>query len=335
MGDKTGIEWTDATWNPVTGCTKVSPGCKHCYAKRVFPRVYGRQIINHVDGPRPRVFENVWTHPDRLPMPIHWRRPRRIFVNSMSDLFHENVPFGFVDEVLAVAVLSPQHTFQILTKRAERMFNYFDYDLRIRYVVQAIYNLARQEKIKDIPQWDWPLRNVHMGISAENQETYDERVHWLNKTPARVRWISAEPLLGPIDMNLESKVPSGQESELDNPDRLDLVDWVVVGGESGPEARPMHPEWVAQIRHECQRAGVPFLFKQWGEWTSQPTHKQLDDECIGADTVLLKLDGTQHGWGRSDNTPFDGSDACMYRIGKRAAGRVFDGVTWNQYPVTP
>ena len=214
MADKSKIEWTQATWNPVTGCTKVSPGCKHCYAERLAKRLQAMGVKKYANGFK------VTLHEDALEIPLRWKHPRIIFVNSMSDLFHEEVPLEFIRKVFAVMKQARQHIFQVLTKRAERMAE-----------------LA--------PLLEWPP-NVWMGVSVENQH-YTYRIDLLRQVPASVRFLSLEPLLGPIpDLN------------------LDGIHWVIVGGESGPGARPMRKEWVLDIRDQCQRAGVLFFFKQWG-----------------------------------------------------------------------
>ncbi len=214
MADKSPIEWTQATWNPVTGCTKVSPGCKHCYAERLAKRLQAMGVKKYANGFK------VTLHEDALEIPLRWKQPRIIFVNSMSDLFHEEVPLEFIRKVFAVMKQAHQHIFQVLTKRAERMAE-----------------LA--------PLLEWPP-NVWMGVSVENQR-YTYRIDLLRQVPASVRFLSLEPLLGPIpDLN------------------LDGIHWVIVGGESGPGARPMKKEWVLEIRDQCIRAGVPFFFKQWG-----------------------------------------------------------------------
>jgi protein gp37 len=209
------IEWTEATWNPVTGCSKVSPGCAHCYAETFAERFRG--VPGH---PYERGFD-LQLREERLEQPLKWTQPRMIFVNSMSDLFHEDVPGRFIELVLGVMAKAHWHTFQILTKRSERL-------------AQLASRLS------------WP-DNVWMGVSVENQQ-WAQRVEDLRKVPAKVRFLSCEPLLGPL--------------------RLDLRDihWVIVGGESGPRARPMKAGWVREIRRQCEEAGVAFFFKQWGAY---------------------------------------------------------------------
>lgn len=267
MSTKTGIEWTNATWNPVTGCTKVSQGCKHCYAERDWPRFAANSNTIYFG----RQFTDIQCHPQRLEDPLRWTRPRLIFVNSMSDLFHEVVPFPFLDQVFAVMALAHWHTFQIATKRPERMLEYLtQHAPGGRYIWEAGQNI-RMPRGQEKPGPDWPLPNVWLGVSIEDQTTADERIPILLKTPAALRWVSAEPLLGPIDLSGEylaarcggrypfPNLPREHRSQF-----IHLLDWVVVGGESGPKARPMRPEWARELRDQCAGANVPFFFKQWG-----------------------------------------------------------------------
>lgn len=226
MGAKSDIEWTDATWNPVTGCTKISPGCKNCYAERLAFRLKEMGNVRYKNGFR------VTLHPDQLDLPLRWGKAKMIFVNSMSDLFHEDIPDEYIKKVFATMVKADWHIFQILTKRAERL-------------------------AKLAPQLPWPA-HVWQGVSVENQ-TYTKRVIALQKVPATVRFLSVEPLLGPI-----ANLP------------LDGVHWVIVGGESGPRHRPIKPEWVREIRKQCRTAQVPFFFKQWGGRTAKSGGRILD-----------------------------------------------------------
>lgn len=318
MGDKSRIEWTDASWNPVTGCSKVSQGCKHCYAEREWARLSGRG--QPYEG---RAFIDVLCHPERLDQPLRWRRPRRVFVNSMSDLFHEAVPDEFIDRVFAVMALAPQHTFQVLTKRPERMRAYLGgpglsllTEARIGARVMSLAH-SHGENVDD-PHWDtwwaWPLRNVWLGVSVEDQATADERIPLLLDTPATVRWLSAEPLLGPVDIGPYLS-PHFMPEDGSNPENHKL-DWVVVGGESGPHARPMHPDWARSLRDQCIAAGVRFFFKQWGEWQT------IADMSLDA---INRTPGTAPG-----HRFADGSE--VYRCGKARAGRLLDGRTWDEYP---
>ena len=280
MADKTGIEWTDATWNPVTGCTKVSEGCDHCYAETIAHRFAGTKAY-------PNGFD-VTLRPERLDQPLRWKRPRKVFVNSMSDLFHSDVPDDYIAQVFEVMTKAQQHTFQVLTKRPGRMRSL----------------LSRRSFRDNFAHWGqpWPLPNVWLGTSVETQRWADVRIPLLLDTPAAIRFLSCEPLLGPIDLFAW------------NIDRGMRVDWVIVGGESGPHARPMHPDWARQLRDDCLTAGIPFHFKQWGEWV---TEDQAPEDIIlpGLSTYLL-----------GDDEP------DFYKVGKKAAGRELDGQTWDEYP---
>ena len=230
MSDNSAIEWTDATWNPVTGCTKVSPGCAHCYAETITLR-FKR------GGPFLPGMTTITTHYDRLAIPGKWKTPRRIFVNSMSDLFHEYVPFDFVDEVFRRMIKYNQHIYQVLTKRPERMLEYLN--------------------STQTPCWPG---HVWAGVSVENQYWAKKRIPVLIDIPAEVRFLSVEPLLKEVDLS----------------QYLRDIQWVIVGGESGHRSRPMKEEWVVRIRDDCVEAGVPFFFKQWGGRTSKSGGRELD-----------------------------------------------------------
>jgi protein gp37 len=226
MAQASTIEWTEATWNPVTGCTKISPGCKFCYADRMARRLKAMGQERYRNG-----FQ-LTLQPDALQTPLKWKRPRVIFVNSMSDLFHKDVSLSYIQQCFAVMAEASQHTFQILTKRADRV----------------------AELSAELP---WP-KNVWMGTSVESVD-YVHRVRSLQRVPAHVRFLSVEPLLGPIP-----RLP------------LRNIHWVIVGGESGPGARPMQECWVAQIRDQCVTKGVPFFFKQWGGVNKKRTGRLLE-----------------------------------------------------------
>ncbi len=269
---KTGIAWTDETWNPVTGCTKVSAGCKHCYAEGVADRFWATQyppiVVKHkaLTAPlfRPRRFTDVQCHPDRLEQPLRWRKPRRVFVNSMSDLFHEDVPGEFIDRVFITMGMSPRHTFQVLTKRPHRMYQFMS-ELQDKWAkttrngqrVVGFGNAGMGVKESLVP---WPLSNVWLGVSVENQPTADERVPLLLQTPAAVRFVSAEPLLGSIrfGVSLHGNWIGPEKWEWGS------LDWVIVGGESGPDARPCDIEWVRSIKDQCAKAKVACFVKQLG-----------------------------------------------------------------------
>ncbi len=257
MADNSAIEWTDATWNPVRGCTKVSPGCKHCYAETFAERFRGVPGHPYEQGFDLRLV------PDKLEDPIRWQRPRRIFVNSMSDLFQEGIPAEFVDRVWAAMLLSPQHFFQVLTKRAERMRAYVDDpELYARVLVAADGYRGPRPQLCRVGVSDpqtFPAKWLWLGVSVEDRKYGLPRIDELRRTPARVRFLSVEPLLealGPLDL-------SG-------------IHWVIVGGESGPGARPMSPEWVTDIRDQCLAQRVPFFFKQWGGRLKKTTGRLLE-----------------------------------------------------------
>jgi protein gp37 len=220
------IEWTEKTWNPVTGCTPVSAGCDHCYARRMAKRLQGMGQPRYANG------FDVTCHPEALGEPLRWKKPRMVFVGSMGDLFHEDVPDEFIQSVFEIMWNASQHTYQILTKRAERL----------------------PSLVKDLP---WP-KNVWLGVSVENRKTA-YRLMMLRSVPAALRFVSFEPLLEDV----------GAQS-------LASIDWAIVGGESGPKARPMHPEWARSIRDQCQAAGVPFFFKQWGGVNKKTAGRFLD-----------------------------------------------------------
>jgi protein gp37 len=297
----TTIEWTDETWNPVTGCTKVSQGCKNCYAETIANRFWGE-----------RKFTDVLCHEDRLEIPIHWRKPRRVFVNSMSDLFHPDVPFSFVDKVVAIMQEAYRHTFQILTKRPERMWEYFekrlDGEWRFIHLDHAIAAMGRPHPTVTM----FPFPNIWLGVSVEDQATANERIPWLLKTPAAVRFVSYEPALGPV--NIWQACGLVPDSWFSNSG----LDWIICGGESGPGARPMHPDWARSLRDQCVSAGVPFFFKQWGEWKKYTGQSS---------NTIRWMDNTGKMQTGDNNGAFP-----FARVGKKAAGRLLDGSEWNEYP---
>lgn len=313
MGDRSSIEWTDATWNPVTGCTKVIKGCKHCYAERDWSR------LQHLPRFAGRAFTDVACHPERIDQPLRWTKQRRIFVNSMSDLFHEDVPDEFIDQVFAAMASAKQHKFQVLTKRPQRMLDY----------CKTIGRHHENDRVSIADNWRMCnegrcLPNVWLGVSVEDQAAADERIPLLLQTPAAVRWISAEPLLGPVDLDrlaidscdddyTISAISGRRIARYGTKPGAPRLDWVVVGGESGPKARPMHPDWVRSLRDQCAAAVVPFLFKQWGEWAPN---------CL-----CFRIDAC-----KTTQRPEPGKPGCMFRCGKRAAGRLLDGVQHDGYP---
>jgi protein gp37 len=319
------IEWTDTTWSPVTGCTKVSPGCDHCYADGIARRFAGTPAF-------PRGFE-MTLHPERLDAPLSWRKPRRVFVNSMSDLFHDAVPDEFIGSVFDVMARTPQHTYQILTKRHGRMRSLLN-----RWAA-AGWTWRRSDLLWCGPL-PGPLPNVWLGVSVEDQKRADLRIPALLDTPAAVRWLSCEPLLGPVDLERvgRERLAVLDPDDTGHEDGLmwhpgPAIDWVVVGGESGPGARPMHPDWARQLRDQCQAAAVPFHFKQRGAWTwTRPASWPVQDWAINPDRNLYVLpDGRS---GPIAHTTFEEIGTPMYRVGKKAAGRELDGREWDEYPAT-
>lgn len=396
---KSKIEWCDSTWNPVRGCSLVSEGCRNCYAMKQAHRFSGPGMpyegLTELGPSGPRWTGKVRLVPELLDAPLRLRKPQRIFVNSMSDLFHEDVPDEFIAAVFAMMNAAPLHTFQILTKRPRRMAAWFSWlnafggigpyirSVRIdgdRTVPNYFASLLRTEVVagKRVRSMDdpWikvfngaavhsgttPLPNVWLGVSVEDQKTADERIPLLLQTPAAVRFVSYEPALGPVDFaridhrdylrsglvdfarwcarkegrdedaaatEAAKSVPAEQLPQGENPclnaltgqsfdgwDRCETgpaLDWVIVGGESGPGARPAHPGWFRSVRDQCVAAGVPFFFKQWGEW--------IQVELSDFPKVPCRM---------MDERTVD--PVVMGRVGKRAAGRLLDGREWNQLP---
>lgn len=301
MAVKTKIQWTEETWNPIAGCSVVSPGCTNCYAmRRTAPRLSKNPATPHYHGTvQPLKGGYVWTGKIGIAgdtaflKPLRTKKPTMFFVNSMSDLFHENVPDEVIDRVFAIMALCPQHTFQVLTKRAARMREYLsDEATRLRVLQEGVDRELAAAGIRWNGDWNdrhsqaiagatrWPLPNVWLGVSVEDQARSDERIPDLLATPSAVRFISAEPLLGPVDLTdltIADDNPGDQhmsalyceeqfeEVELE-PWQNNALDWVIVGGESGKGSRPMHPDWARSIRDQCAAAGVPFFFKQWGAY---------------------------------------------------------------------
>lgn len=376
MSGNSSIEWTDATWNPVRGCSIVSKGCTNCYAMKFAHRFSGPGKafagLTTLSKGGPVWNGKIKLVPEMLDQPMRWKQPRRIFVNSMSDLFHEDIPDEFIDRVFAVMALSPQHTFQILTKRPGRMKEWFEERWqgtpaqRIEFeglppldipaggetgregqVEEACEEFLQAFKLADpgkkhlwtpegsckAMQWKWPLPNVWLGVSVEDQKTADERIPLLLQTPAAVRWISAEPLLGPVSFRWakwHNYYPEGWRERGESQGHLDGmkgIDWIVVGGESGPGARPMNPEWPRAIRDQCVAAGVPFFFKQWGGWAPEIVSAGGN---LGGD---MRAGRVRHVCAdRENDGHFRRGDAYMRHVGKNESGRILDGRTWDEYP---
>ncbi|EFL29420.1 phage Gp37Gp68 [Streptomyces himastatinicus ATCC 53653] len=355
MASDTKIEWTDATWNVVTGCDKVSPGCDRCYAETFAERWRG--IPGHH-------FENgfdITLRPERLTLPLRWRKPKRVFVNSMSDLFHKDIPVDYIARVFAVMALTPQHTYQVLTKRHGRMRSLIgdptfekqvDHEL-LHFPPFADPKLTRRSW--PLPKAGWPLPNVWLGVSVEDQKRADLRIPALIDTPAAVRFLSCEPLLGPVDLDgpivpgrgrpkltywLTGRPAPGPERT--TPTGLTMhspaivtgprIDWVITGGESGHGARPAHPDWFRTIRDQCQEAGVAYLHKQHGEWASlKSMHEYVtDDDRVQILNVNGELCGRPwFGWNRDEDQQ---GSVVVRRYGKKEAGRELDGRTWDEFP---
>ncbi len=276
MSDRTSIEWTStvnadgsvtpgATWNPVRGCTKVSPGCANCYAETFAERFRGVPGHPYEQGFDLRLV------PEKLMEPLKWKKPRRIFVNSMSDLFQDGVPDQFITDVFGIMALAHWHTFQVLTKRPQRMLDYLragDHGiLRQFMLLQQNGGTSTREvfraldiKRRDDIEWRWPLPNIWLGVSVENQAMYDKRIGDVLRTPAAVRFLSIEPMLGPIDMRMGGASMPDYSAH----DPLPQIDWVIVGGESGHGARPFEPRWARSIVRQCRAARVPVFVKQLG-----------------------------------------------------------------------
>lgn len=344
MGDNSAIEWTDCTWNLASGCTKVSPACHVCYIDRTPPfRIAGRRF----DGEGVGASTDLILHPERLHWPLRWRRPRLVFVNSLSDVFHEQIEDSYLVEMFAVMALAPRHTFQVLTKRHGRMRSLLGSDAFRDAVATEVDRLATMEKspveprVRDavrsrvakwldpLPGGRWPLPNVWLGVTVEDQKWADIRIPALLRTPAAVRFLSCEPLLGPV--SLHRYLPNGYgEGALHNPTHsplpqhaLPTLDWVITGGESGPKARPTNPEWVRTLRDQCTASGIAYFHKQWGEWAP-------DGHFTGH---LNALGRDQHAFEGSTDPRF--THTVVRRVGKKAAGRLLDGRTWDERPRQP
>jgi protein gp37 len=356
VSEKTSIEWTDATWNPIGGCTRVDEGCRNCYAEIMAARFsgpgqWGDGLAHIVGGAGHR--DHRWTGEVRLnatalDKPLRWRKPSRIFVNSTSDLFHEAVPDEWIDEVFAVMALCPQHTFQVLTKRPARMRKYLNQPGRVGDVLDACLAYANgpgatNPRLVEDGIALLTLPNVWLGTSISDQASADLRIPVLLDCPAAVRFLSVEPMLGPValdavctdDMGIYAL--TGTRSDGSGPSGFSQgtrIDWVICGGESGPGARPMHPDWARSLRDQCAIAEVPFFFKQWGEWaplettsdragliTGKTPRAQWHDACgLIKDTADAE-----------DGLTFF-SEGQVFRIGKSRAGRLLDGQTWDQMP---
>lgn len=358
MADRSHIEWTDATWNPINGCSVVSPGCTNCYAMKLA----GTRLKHHpsragltIDSKAGPVWNGqVRLDEKALPQPLRWKRPRKIFVCAHGDLFHENVPDDWIDRVFAIAALAPQHVYQILTKRPERMRAYLaapgspEVLARYQAIEGQVEGLGGQ-----MPANFWFMQHIWLGISAEDQPRWESRWNELKMISGfGPKWASFEPLLGPIDLQVShdhcdlcggtgilARWPKGKchvcagqgHKPIMGPSlrtHYACLDWAVIGGESGPGARPMHPDWARQLRDQCAEAGVPFLFKQWGAY-APATGYHAEPNVIEASTDVAWPDGTV-GAGHQDRN--GGPGLSLWPVGKKAAGRLLDGVQHDGYP---
>ncbi len=366
MADNSKIEWTDASWNPLLGCERVSAGCDGCYAIRT-ARI-------RASNPHPAVssaFDGLtgykrgrldWTGqvnllPGRLKEPLAWRKPKRIFVNSQSDLFHKDVPAEYIAKVFAVMLAVPHHTFQVLTKRHARMRSVLSdpwFWSEVAVELGALWKTSPPKPMMFVPPWIW------IGVSVENQQWADTRVPALLETPAAVRWISAEPLLGPVRLRPEwltqPPVPGhcvdadGQRWH-DGCQHCGRIEWLVAGGETGPGARPLHPEWLRSLRDECVQAGGLFFVKQHGDYLAVPVldhpdmfggraYKHPDGGYSSPSIREVGPTGTMRTatmrllepGERTKRTVMLDRDTIALRVGKKRAGRELDGRTWDQYP---
>jgi protein gp37 len=366
MADHTHIEWADATVNYVNGCSVISAGCTNCYAMRLA----GTRLQHHPSRAgltRPSKAGPVWTGETRawepaLQQVLRWKRPRRIFWNAHGDLFHDSVPDAVIDRQWAVMALTPQHTHMVLTKRPARMRAYLTDPARPYRLARAVLDLAiAMPAILKVEPWPvktigdiddptdvtmatLPLPNVWLGTSVEDQRAADERIPHLLATPAAIRFLSCEPLLGPVDLAgvvaptswLYQPLRGVRFDPMQPPhygadeEKTARIDWVIAGGESGPGARPMHPDWARLLRDRCAAAGVAFYFKQWGEWREvdgpQTTHHH---RMVGAGTHWIGTDGRLH---HGDKKLSIYHDYKVVRFGKARAGRLLDGRTHDDFP---
>lgn len=326
------IEWTEKTWNPTIGCSKASEGCKNCYAiKEAWirmgnpnPKIQAKfaGTVYKTEGGALNWTGDINFGQDALTLPLRTKKPALWFVNSMSDLFHPNMPEEYIDEVYAVMALCRQHTFQVLTKHPDRMVEYFmgDWEGRVANKLTTVYQakntelffLAREarEELESIP-FGYYLPNVWHGVSVENQKWADIRIPLLLQVPSAVRFLSCEPLLGNIDLPVSI---------------INHIHWIIVGGESGLDARPMHPTWAQHLREQCTKAEIPFFFKQWGDWMPINDWKEAGlhkKTCVYRDGYFDEHMYVRHGE----------SGQPMAKMGKKKSGALLDWTEWKQWPV--
>ncbi len=358
MADKTKIQWTQATWNPIAGCTKCSPGCDNCYAERMAGRLANMDSDKYTRVVKPQLkpcgplWQGKWNNKiycdeKSLDIPLHWRKPRMVFVNSMSDTFHEKVPFEFIVNIHNVAYEVEQHTYQVLTKRIDRALEYY------QWLEKSKYNIPT-------------LPNLWLGVTVCTQKEADEKIPILLQIPAAVRFVSIEPMLEEI--RLKQSWLLGYDFSGGLRIEKPRLDQIILGGESGPKARPMHPDWARSIRDQCVAAGVPFFFKQWGEYGVYGPNQHFDvlhwrtkkikdaykllhptDCCIEGwtdgsmpvnpkEVKLVKRDvkivAVNRKTGEFEEGPGMSHRAAeMARVGKKKAGCLLDGREWKQYPL--
>lgn len=371
----TTIEWTERTWNPTVGCSLESPGCKRCYAMKMAGRLEAMGVPAYQGTTQKTANGFVWTgkigvNDHALMEPLRRRAPTTYFVNSMSDLFHPDVPEQVIDRVFVVMALCSQHIFQVLTKRSARMREYIDGFSWARAVENcrdergssmilkhSIADLMRAFGLASRFSYDrdcsaWPLPNMWAGVSVEDQKRADERIPDLLDTPAAIRWLSCEPLLGPVDLrhirpvlfDATADALTGMWKWSGGPIRKESssLDWIIVGGESGPGARPMHPDWARGVRDQCAQTGAKFFFKQWGGWSP---HEAVPNELGGVDIVPPASFKTVHRWQRWDAARSRGArddesigeflapGVISIPAGKKVAGRLLDGVLHDGRPI--
>lgn len=333
MGDK----WWKWQWNPVSGCTPCSPGCQNCYAKRMSQNPRFAQVFNNTENPFA-----VTLHPERLLAPMQHKKPELVFVCNVSDLFNEAVPFDFINQVFAVMTLCPQHQFVIVTKREKRLAEYCnlgpkgaDRAFAIMKYVESIGVKTKRFVHKYAASMSWPLPNVGLMVTVCNQDEADEKIPTLLSVPAAWRGVSYEPALGPVDFthvkfgnSLYMNTLLTQENRMETMGRvpdIKALDWIVCGGESGPNARPMNPKWARDVRDACVRAGVRYYFKQWGEWLPiDMPWEQFYPKSLASDECWVNYAG---------GSGYHGEEVWrMKRVGKKKAGRLLDGRTWDEMP---
>ena len=321
----TKIEWATKVWNPVTGCTPISSGCANCYAKRMANRLKGRHGYDAADPFK------VTIHPEeKFLEPLKWRKPSNVFVCSMGDLFHKDVPTLEIDKVFAIAAISPKHNFMFLTKRPDRMAAYFDTPAkklaeRWEDVIYSMGISAGDDEIDTVASFlhnrcalGWPLKNIWLGVSVEDQKAADDRIHYLNEISAAVKFVICEPLLSEI--NFEKSL--GESLKWHAGGLKNCISWVISGGETGPQARPCHPDWVRSLRDQCKNDGIPFFFKSWGVWVPslQIVPSLADKSYIGPIE-------------KSTSKDFFTTTCCvLQKTNKKISGDFIDSKQYHEFP---